>query len=585
MMAEEDQTSPAEKASQECLMQVLKAIDEHQNFLVEAGAGAGKTYTLIKALKHLISKYSVEFERANKKIACITYTNVAKDEIKSRTDNHPVIIADTIHAFAWQVMQVFQKPLRDRISALGEKWVARIEEAGGITDQKVIYNLGYPKITDTEIFLHHDDVIKLFTSLLSDVKFRKIFANKYPVLLIDEYQDTNLSLANTLVENFIETEEGPLIGFFGDHWQKIYGSSSCGLIQATDGKLLSIGKQANFRSDKSIVDVLNNMRPELPQHEHDPNSAGEISVYHTNNFTGERRTGAHWNGDLPEDVAHERLETLKELLLASGWNISPETTKILMLTNNVLASEQGYQTVSSAFSDSDDYLKKNNEYISFLTDTVEIGAAAFLEKRYGLMIEAFRINTNRIRRHSDKQVWHDAMMQLNDERTNGTIGSVIDLLKVTSKPRLPKKIDERENRIATVRLQPEAERSDEDKNFLTKYDGIRTIPYPEIGNLAKYIDDKTIYSTKHGVKGAQFENVIVVFGRGWNHYNWNQMLEHVNSGNVPAANRDAYERNRNLFYVACSRPQHRLSLLFTQELSANAILGLQRWFGERVQPI
>ena len=25
--------------------------------------------------------------------------------------------------------------------------------------------------------------------------------------------------------------------------------------------------------------------------------------------------------------------------------------------------------------------------------------------------------------------------------------------------------------------------------------------------------------------GAEFENVLVVFGRGWNNYNWNDFLE------------------------------------------------------------
>ena len=85
-----------------------------------------------------------------------------------------------------------------------------------------------------------------------------------------------------------------MIGFFGDHWQKIYGSNSCGLITAADGKLEVIGKQANFRSDKLIVKSLNKIRPELEQHEYDPDSVGEILIYHSNNYTGVRRTGNHW---------------------------------------------------------------------------------------------------------------------------------------------------------------------------------------------------------------------------------------------------------------------------------------------------
>lgn len=41
---------------------------------------------------------------------------------------------------------------------------------------------------------------------------------------------------------------------------------------------------------------------------------------------------------------------------------------------------------------------------------------------------------------------------------------------------------------------------------------------------------------------------------------------------------ETYERNRKLFYVACSRPK-RLALLFTQELSTVALRTLTNWFG------
>ncbi|WP_345799373.1 3'-5' exonuclease [Paraflavitalea sp. CAU 1676] len=79
-------------------------------------------------------------------------------------------------------------------------------------------------------------------------------------------------------------------------------------------------------------------------------------------------------------------------------------------------------------------------------------------------------------------------------------------------------------------------------------------------------NDNTRFSTKHRVKGTQFDNVLIVLCRGWNHYNWKQMLEWAHDG-IPADKQDTFERNRNLFYVSCSRPKHRLALLFTQEFS------------------
>lgn len=74
----------------------------------------------------------------------------------------------------------------------------------------------------------------------------------------------------------------------------------------------------------------------------------------------------------------------------------------------------------------------------------------------------------------------------------------------------------------------------------------------------------------------------MVIGRGWNQYNFGEMLELAGAQAVPAAKQAAFERNRNLFYVACSRPKRRLALLFTQQLSATAMSTLEQWFGADV---
>lgn len=97
---------------------------------------------------------------------------------------------------------------------------------------------------------------------------------------------------------------------------------------------------------------------------------------------------------------------------------------------------------------------------------------------------------------------------------------------------------------------------------------------------AKFINGHTPFATKHSVKGDQFENVLVVLGRGWNVYNFGQYLDWVKTGQVPADKKDAFERYRNLFYVACSRPTTRLALLFTQELTDHGVATLQSWFGD-----
>lgn len=570
--------SPAEIASIEAIEKLFKAIDNKKCFRFEAGAGAGKTYSLIKALKYLIEKQSTLLSRNNQQIACITYTNVAVDEINSRIDNNPVVFAGTIHAFCWGLIQGQQKLIREFIPTISDKWLTRVEEAGGIKNQRIIYDLGYPKATEKEIYLHHDDVIKLTTDFLNKEKFKAILFSRFPIILIDEYQDTNKEFANSIKTNLIENENRFLIGLFGDHWQKIYGSKACGLI--TSDKIEFIGKEANFRSDKNIVSVLNRMRPELPQQEVDPDSEGKITVFHTESWTGERRADNHWQGDLIPDMAHLFLEKVKNELIAKEWSFEPEKTKILMLTNNVLATEQGYSSIASVFSNSDEYLKKENHYISFLIDCVEPTCAFFEKKQYGEMFKVIGSGTLKLKSQADKIAWNEDLRGLIELKKKGTIGEVIEYLKTTKRPRLSSKVEEAEEKLFQFPLLTDKEEIERMTSFYNKNNGLKCVPYSELVSLANYLDDKTPFSTKHGVKGAEFDNVLVVCGRGWNNYNWKDFLEWSSLEKLPKGKEDAYERNRNLFYVACSRPKKRLALLFTQKLSPNAIQTLEHWFGK-----
>lgn len=571
-------SNPALEAAQQASENMFTAITGNSCFRLEAGAGAGKTYSLVEALHHLIEKKAREYEKRGQQIACITYTNVAADKIKERIDNHPIIFTDTIHAFSWSLLKGFQPTLRALIPELSDKWAIRIEEAGGIKSQKVIYDLGYPKADEKSIELHHDDVIKLMTNLLDKQKFQSVIKSRYPVLFIDEYQDSNVDLAASIVKNLIVNPSGLLIGLFGDHWQKIYGSKACGLLEHE--RIQEIGKNANFRSDKNIVECLNRMRPELPQHEADPGSSGEIHVFHSNGFEGARRTQNHWQQDLPEGDAHIYLERAINNLKVQGWSFDVKNSKVLMLTNNVLASEQDYRNLTGCFKDTDDYLKKNDHYIKFFLETVEPLCEKFVEGRYGEMFSVLGNKHPRLSRKQDKVDWAKNVNRLLELRKTGKIRDVLELLKETSHPRLSAKVASAEERLARI-IASEANDEDvdeTDQKFAEKIRKLEAVSYYEVSNLYSYVEDKTPFSTKHGVKGAEFNEVLVVCGRGWNHYDWNQLLEWF-GGDVPADKEAAFERNRNLFYVACSRAKKKLALLFTQRLSEEALQQVGRIFG------
>src|SRR3546814_4002378 len=78
---------------------------------------------------------------------------------------------------------------------------------------------------------------------------------------------------------------------------------------------------ANFRSVDPIVQMLNRMRPDLPQMVSDPDALGEARVFHTNAWPGVRRTGqggGHWTGDTSADAARAYFSHIKERLGGEG---------------------------------------------------------------------------------------------------------------------------------------------------------------------------------------------------------------------------------------------------------------------------
>lgn len=561
--------SPALIAAQEAEDAIKACIVEGKSFLLEAGAGAGKTYSLVNALKGLIAERGSTLLRDGQQIACITFTNVASDTIKARIDKHPAVMCSTIHAFCWSLIKSFQPNMRELIPSLSA-WAEILAESGeSVGSRKIDYELGYRGADTEALRLHHDDVIALIVELMKKPKFCEYFTARFPVVFIDEYQDTDKNFSEAIKTHFLETGHGPLVGFFGDHWQKIFTDGG-GVYHAA---LTPIKKGANFRSVPAIVKCLNRMRPELTQAEKDPNAVGEVRVFHTNGWTVTREERRHWKGDLLQADAHRALEKVQAALATDGWVFQSKDTKILMLTHSNLAKEQGYDTLGEVFPRTDSYIKKEDAHIAFLVDVVEPMFAAYEAKRYGEMFTVLGTRVPAVLQHSDKQDWAKAFDELARLRLSATVGDVIDHLKTKKRPRLTEKIEKREAELAEYAAKTGVE-EDEKMERLKK---LRAVPYKEIIALDRFIDDKTPFSTKHGVKGEEFENVLVVVGRGWDNYNFGNLLDWVECG-VPKGKDAAYERTRNLFYVACSRPKTRLALLFTQQLSDSAMKTIRRWF-------
>lgn len=563
------QSSPAVVAAQLAQARLDECLAHSQNFRLEAGAGAGKTYSLVTALKKIIAESGPALMHAGQQVACVTYTEVARQEIANEIEEHPAILVNTIHGFGWAFISRFQKTLRELVTA-HEAYKEAIEAAGGVQDQQVDYNLGFFGIDEKRITLNHDDVPRFLAAMLANAKFKRIFKSLYPVLFIDEYQDTNPLVMSALADHFLTPCDGPIIGLFGDHWQTIYGKDYS-LLDLPN--VQSIDKGSNFRSVPVIVDVLNRLRPELVQEVNDVDGRGEARFFHTNGFTGERVSSAHAKQELPKDVHAAAIERVRQALQEQGWDFDPARTKILMLTHNAIAAERGYPTIAQIFDRNEAFAKKEDAAIAFLADIVEPICAAYSAGNFG---EMFRLmgGIPTIRKTEDKAQWRADMDALMALRGNGTIGELIDYLKDTRRPRLSDRVAHREDELA--KLGPE--QTEDEPKSLKRYRELRNVPYCELIAVTKFITGFTPFATQHSVKGAEFDNVLVVLSGGWNHYNWPQFFELLTTAKITEKNTGGFHRCRNLFYVAVSRPKNRLAVLATQALDEAAMEAVKTLF-------
>jgi DNA helicase-2/ATP-dependent DNA helicase PcrA len=233
----------------------------------------------------------------------------------------------------------------------------------------------------------------------------------------------------------------------------------------------------------------------------------------------------------------------------------------------------GYSSMRSVFAFNDSFTRKANEVIAYFHEHLEPAAHAYLAKRFGKMFEAIDTERPMMNGPADKARWADAMNRLCELRDTGTVGDVIAHLSSTDLPILSDAVVRQERALtdALVGGEPLAGR-------VKELHALHAVAYQEIMALCEYLDGHSPFETKHGVKGDQFENVLVLFGRGWNEYDFNLYLKMAGNPGLIGNRTAAYERYRNLFYVAISRSKRRLALVFTHLLEPDAMATLSRWF-------
>lgn len=545
----------AKKEADEIDKKIIEVLSQKKNFRVEAGAGSGKTYSMMKVIEWLQINKQLEFKRNGKKVACLTFTNAAVDVISSRLQDDSFIAPSTIHNFAWNAIAQFQ-----------EKIIQILFENDLLPDacdkNKILhvqYSLGvkYFDEEDKTLYLGHNDILKLFSNLLDNEKFQKILANRYPIILIDEYQDSNKEIIDKFISCYISKDSGIQFGFFGDSWQTIYGTNgACGEI--ISDHIVVINKTINFRSTEKIVDVLNKIRPEMPQKSALNDNDGKIYVVTTDGYERERRSDGMFKGDLPAPVLKTYVESVKKKF---DENLTDnEKIEILMLTHRILADQQGYPVLFELLGDG---LKDgDDDLLCYLRDVVFPLIESIIENDMIGICEILKISKYPIQKKADKVKW-SSLKTIFSDIDGKTIFECLSILKENEVLSFPEKINFIYNKM----------KDDSTESYQKgTYAQLKEVKVLEFKKVVAFISPETQYSTDHGVKGEEYDSVLFVIGKGWNLYQFDKWMPRANES-LNEKDRKSFERNRNLFYVCCSRAKRNLILFVTIPLEGTPFKG------------
>lgn len=561
-------------------VEIQDCLTKGQSFLLDAGAGAGKTYSLVSALRLILGdKTKKQTLTANgQSVACITFTNVAKDEILERIGHDPLVRVSTIHEFLWEAIGEHQSALKKAIIKYNAqlKGTSRRKKdpdelAAALPNVKVNYS-----DTGTNLLkgrLHHDDLLSVALLMFAEnPMLSKLTSAQYPYLFIDEYQDTSPSVISAVLGYLLpQATKGFQLGLFGDKMQNIYhGGEHAGVgeIPAELAKhLRPIVKGENRRCSKAVIEVLNKIRTDIKQFPSADNVDGEAYYIHP---------GMGGANGLTRAMAY-----IEEL----GWDLSTEHSKELYLTHRLISRKAGYDDLLSVYDTRasffrDRLINGEDETIAFFIDKVEPLIAAWRTGDQPKAIGQLQKNDFRLQSNSDKKAARMALDGLVKAQAIGTIEEVLKHIHATGLfPILDDLVFRLEGSVIAVPEGDEeaAEREQKDQTF---YKSLFALPYSQVSAYAAFFLQHTPFATKHGVKGAEFDTVLVVLdddGANWNIYSFAKYL----SDEDKTKNSKRWQRSRNVFYVCCSRAKVNLAVIDLTQRSAGKDSNVLRLFGDK----
>jgi len=599
-------TSRVGKPDTQADIELRECLDEQpaRSFVMVAGAGAGKTTSLIKALQHLAVTRGSALRRAGQKIACVTYTEVAVHEIWGDVGNAPLFHVSTIHSFLWSVISQFQVDIRHWVAdRIREKITVKQEHhdkprTQQRTKDRLILEIGELEIEMACLgrvpqftygmgsdyaagILGHDDILKLAPACIeAHPLLRQLIANRFPYIFVDESQDTNPIVVEALRRIAVE-QPNICVGFFGDPMQKIYMTGAGPIVLEDSWR--EITKPENFRCPTSVLDVVNAIRATGDGLEQTRGRTIEVDGIF------QPVIGSAQIFVLPADEHRTvRLDAIRRWLRQTTddplW-LSDNTeadVRLLVLVHRMAAARLGFPNLYAALHDqAPDSLKSGLEDGSawplrtLLKTILPIVLAARAGDQFTIMdylkAECPLLQPERVRNQDVPAILQalqngvNILVNMLGEESNTTIKEILTHVRMNEMLLL----DERFNPFL------EAEPVDDGTSGFKNLVAFLECGATELWGYRKYIEEESPFATQQGVKGAQFERVLVILDEeegSHSHFSYGKYFEFVplserDEENIEAGIDSVLDRTRRLFYVCCSRAVKDLAVvIFTPEV-------------------
>lgn len=591
------------------------------SFNMVAGAGSGKTTSLIKALASILDLHGEHLRVRRRRVACITYTEIAAGEIWADVGNNPLLHVSTIHSFFWSIVRAFQqdiaawvanrideriRELRDTAANYGPRVQQRTREKNA--RDIVRYQQQREAIARVHTFtygtgsdyakgvLGHDDIIKMVSQLLIQRPlFRSLVAQQYPFIFVDESQDTFPVVVEALMAVQQQEQASFCLGFFGDPMQRIY-PTGIGAIPGGDWR--AIPKPENFRAPAAVLNLANAIRRDGD----DLVQIGGRKIKEGNEEVPVVGTARLFI--LPaDDHRDERVAQVRAWVAdVNGdemWRPAAEndSVKVLVIVHRMAAKRLGFGDLYSALNDKAPDAFKNGfldatawplrPLISFLlplADAVQAGSdfdVMRLLRLYSPLLEKDELQrVNVAERLKRLQALSGQIGEMMATGSQATIRDVLLLAKenrlAAFDPRLSAYLED----VPADEPEDEGGEADGEEDPSIEINSMAAFlacPAHQLRPYQAYVKEESPFSTQQGVKGAEFDRVLVVLDDeesthvqfSYEKYFGLKELSERDKKVLDEGGETGVERTRRLFYVCCTRARQDLVVvLFVQDPAA-----------------